>query len=138
MTHLLDAATAGPDTGQGLRLRVDADLVDGAFSIHEGVLQPGEAVPEHVHETADQLIYVVEGSVNVTVGEETVEASSGDFVHKPKGVPHSLTNPTDGPTTVLEMTVTDQFQRFTEAASTLTDPAGMPALQAKYGMRFGG
>ena len=135
MTNLL-AAGSGEPAGPGLTLRIDADLVDGAFSIHEGVLQPGETIPPHTHETADQLLYVVDGAVTATVDGTTIEATTGDFVHKPRGRPHTFTNPTDHTTTVLEITATDQFQRFTRAAAAITDPSEFPQLQTAHGMRF--
>lgn len=135
-THHL-AADSGTAVGFGLALRVSADVLDGAFSVHEGVLEPGQTVPPHVHETADQLLYVVDGSVLVTVGDERIEAGQGDFVHKPRGVSHTFTNATELPARVLELTVSDQFERFTEAATALDDPAQLPALQARYGMTFG-
>ena len=134
----LHPSGSGEDVGLGLTLRIGADLVDGAFSIHEGVLQPGETIPTHVHETADQLLYVVDGTITATIDGVAVEASAGDFVHKPKGQPHTFTNPTDHTATVLEITATDQFQRFTEAAAAMTDPAQLPEIQRAHGMRFDG
>jgi quercetin dioxygenase-like cupin family protein len=135
MTHHLRAGS-GANVGAGLVLRVDAALVDGSFSIHEGTLQPGETVPPHVHETADQLLYIVSGSVTATVDGTTVEARPGDFVHKPKGLPHTFTNATDHVATVLEITVSDQFQRFTEAAAAASDPGELASLQSEHGIRF--
>jgi mannose-6-phosphate isomerase-like protein (cupin superfamily) len=135
-TNSLLAAGTGEAVGTGLTLRVDADLLDGALSIHEGVMRPGETVYPHVHEDADQLLYVVEGEVTVAVDGVEFQASAGDFVHKPKGLPHTFSNTTDKPVRVLEITVGDQFQRFTRAAAAVTDPSEFPAVAAEHGLRF--
>jgi quercetin dioxygenase-like cupin family protein len=130
MIYHLPAGTGAP-VGNGLSLRVGAELVDGAFSIHEGVLQPGETVPPHVHETADQLLYVIAGTVTVTVDGATIEAGPGDFVHKPRGLSHTFTNRTTTSVAVLEITATDQFQRFTRAAAGASGPE-LAALQLEH------
>lgn len=80
----------GTSVVSGLRLRVPAEATAGSITVHEGVLAPAEAVPLHVHDEADQLLYVVEGKLEVTVGDGTFTALPGDLVAKPHGVPHGF------------------------------------------------
>jgi quercetin dioxygenase-like cupin family protein len=42
--------------------------------------EPGKQVPRHAHEHTEQLMAVVEGSVTMTIGDETRELTVGDVV----------------------------------------------------------
>lgn len=53
---------------------------------------PGQEHAAHVHADQDKLYYVLSGSGEVTVGEETHAVSEGDLVLAPAGVPHGLKN----------------------------------------------
>lgn len=128
-------AGSGTDVGNGLRLRVPSAATAGAITTHEGVLAPGDRVPRHVHDSADQLLYVVEGEVEVTVGSDTWTARSEDFVSKPHGVPHGFANVGSEPARVLEITAGDSFERFTLAVAALADPTEFPSVQAAHGIR---
>ena len=127
----------GTSVGPGLELRVPAASTAASISVHEGTLVPGDAIPAHRHDGADQLLYVVEGEVEVTVGDATFAARRGDFVSKPRGIEHGFANRSDVPARVLEITSDDSFERLTLAAAALSDPAAFPALQAAHGVHPG-
>ncbi len=48
----------------------------------------------HVHEREDEIVYVIEGTVQVSVGDETIEASDGESVFMPRGIPHAVASVT--------------------------------------------
>jgi quercetin dioxygenase-like cupin family protein len=50
----------------------------------------------HFHPDADHRLYVLEGSLLVTVGTNTVTANVGDFIVIPKGVRHVYDVPAKG------------------------------------------
>ncbi|WP_164012552.1 cupin domain-containing protein [Pyxidicoccus trucidator] len=52
-------------------------------------LQPGAEVPEHVHETSAEILYIEEGATEMVVAGETLRAGKGDAVYIPAGVKHS-------------------------------------------------
>jgi quercetin dioxygenase-like cupin family protein len=52
--------------------------------------EPGAVVPPHSHEHTEQVMYVLEGSLEMTVGSETRELGEGDVVVVNRGVEHSL------------------------------------------------
>lgn len=62
---------------------------------------PGTFVPLHVHPTQDEFIYVLEGRLDLRLGEAEVKAGPGDLVRMPKGIPHAYFNNTDAPTRAL-------------------------------------
>ena len=58
--------------------------------LHMLVREPqGAAPPVHIHRDADETWYVVDGQLTIWVGDERFEASAGDFVIGPKGIPHT-------------------------------------------------
>src|SRR3954465_6657588 len=77
-----------------------------AFEFHDGVrlhaiggdqvllcrvqYEPGKQVTRHAHEHTEQLMAVVDGSVAMTIGDETRELAPGDVVCVNRGVEHSL------------------------------------------------
>ena len=42
--------------------------------------EPGTTVLRHSHETAEQVMWIIEGDVTITVGDETKRLGSGDVV----------------------------------------------------------
>lgn len=50
----------------------------------------GEGVGPHAAK-GDALIYIHEGVATVKIGEETMEATSGQFVVMPANIPHQVT-----------------------------------------------
>jgi mannose-6-phosphate isomerase-like protein (cupin superfamily) len=49
---------------------------NGAFSLLEAILVPGNEPPPHVHTREDELFYVLEGDFDVFVGEESFNFST--------------------------------------------------------------
>ena len=54
------------------------------------VYEPGKTVPRHAHEHTEQLMAIVEGSVRMTIGDETRDLGPGDVVCVNKGLEHEL------------------------------------------------
>jgi len=53
------------------------------------VLAPGAEVPEHVHETSAELLYIEQGSVQMTIDGRSFEAHRGDAIYIPANTKHS-------------------------------------------------
>jgi quercetin dioxygenase-like cupin family protein len=52
--------------------------------------EPGKTVKRHAHEHTEQLMAIVEGSVDVTIGDERQTLSAGDVCVMNRGVEHEL------------------------------------------------
>ena len=52
--------------------------------------EPGTTVGRHSHETAEQVMWVVDGSVTMTIGDETKDLGAGDVVVINRGIEHEL------------------------------------------------
>jgi quercetin dioxygenase-like cupin family protein len=62
--------------------------------------EPGTTVARHSHPTAEQVMWIVEGDVTMTVGDETRSLGAGDVVVVNPGVEHELHS--DGGMTFVE------------------------------------
>ncbi|MDS0259010.1 cupin domain-containing protein [Haloarcula sp. S1CR25-12] len=90
----------------------DAGATDCAIVCLE--IQPGEYLPTH-RDSAEELLLVTAGTVEASVGEESVRLPTGSCTVVPEMAPHSVRNVGDEPARVIgyfpssEMTAT--FER---------------------------
>lgn len=54
---------------------------------------PGAVVPSHSHPQTEQVMIILEGSITITIDEETASLGPGDLAVINRGVPHELTSP---------------------------------------------
>ncbi len=52
--------------------------------------EPGTTVPRHAHAAAEQVMWIMEGSLTMTAAGETKELSAGDLAVVNRGVEHEL------------------------------------------------
>jgi mannose-6-phosphate isomerase-like protein (cupin superfamily) len=52
--------------------------------------EPGTTVRRHSHEHSEQVMWIVDGGVTMTVGDETRDLQAGDVVVVNRGVEHEL------------------------------------------------
>jgi quercetin dioxygenase-like cupin family protein len=52
--------------------------------------EPGKQVPWHVHEDTEQVMFILEGEVDMTIEEETATLKPGDVVVVNRGLNHKL------------------------------------------------
>ncbi len=122
--------------------RAKSGDTDQVFSAVELVTQPGQGVMVHVHDYEDELVYVVDGEIEVTLGDQTMTATAGVLALLPRGIPHGFTNIGNKPSRVLDVILPGKFdQYFVElhnlyANSDTPDEAKLNELAEKYGIRY--
>lgn len=72
-------------------IKVGAEDTDGQLTIIEITEPPGTEAPLHVHHREDEGFWILDGEVTLYVGDETIEASAGDFAWGPRDIPHRYT-----------------------------------------------
>lgn len=80
-----------------------------ALAISELVVDPGSEGRLHTHD-ADEAIMVVEGSIQMIVGEQVQTVRSGFTMLAPPGAPHKLVNNTWVAARMLVIHPTHQLQ----------------------------
>lgn len=69
----------------------DGEATGGAYSVMEQWMRKGSGPPVlHVH-SIDEWFYILDGELEMTVGDRTVAAKGGDSVYIPRGTPHRFT-----------------------------------------------
>ena len=72
--------------------KADGPETESRYAVSEWWLQPRTQGPGAHSHAEDDLFYVIEGTMSVLVGEESVEAAKGSFVLVPGGVTHDFEN----------------------------------------------
>ena len=82
-----------PEDGRSARRFVNKEAGAASLTIGELVMQDGAALRLHTHPT-DEAIILLEGRVEMVVGDEQREVSAGHTLLAPPGIPHRLINNT--------------------------------------------
>jgi quercetin dioxygenase-like cupin family protein len=87
-------ADTGPSywgPGDRYTFLVTGDQTNGAYFIMEAHVPPQGGPPPHFH-PFEEAFYILEGTLDVRLGENTLKASTGDFVQIPRGTVHAFRN----------------------------------------------
>ena len=94
---------------------------------------PGSGPKLHRHPYAEVFI-VQEGTVTFTVGDDTVEASGGQIVIGPAGVPHKFVNSGTGPLRQIDIHLNERF--ITEWLDDRASPPPQTKRVCEKGARY--
>ncbi|WP_276274214.1 cupin domain-containing protein [Haloarcula litorea] len=70
-------------------LKATAENTNGSFSMIEEHVPAGQSPPMHVHQSDDEMWYIIDGTVTFEVDGERFTATNGSTVFAPHGRPHS-------------------------------------------------
>ena len=65
---------------------------NGAYFIMEATIPSGGGPPLHIHHREQESFYLLEGTLDITLGEKKLKATTGDFVQIPRGMVHAFHN----------------------------------------------
>jgi quercetin dioxygenase-like cupin family protein len=123
----------------------------GQFALIEAVARRGNVPPPHIHHREDEIFYVLEGEISVSVGDRTIKGTAGTMVFLPREVPHSFTIESEQSRMLILLTpagLEGWFKEFSVPALSMTlPPADEPAYEEiqrmleaapQYGIEFAG
>lgn len=84
----------------------------GAFYVCEAVFGPESGSPLHIHHYEDEVIYVLEGEIEIRLANETLRAPAGGIVHLPKKIPHALQNPLKSPLRIMVYAIPGGLENY--------------------------
>src|SRR5215831_10012579 len=121
----------------------------GQFALIEAVARRGNVPPPHIHHREDEIFYVLDGEIVVSVGDRTIKGTPGTMVFLPREVRHSFTIESDQIRMLILVTpagLEGWFKEFSVPAPAMTlPPADEPVypevqrmLEAapRYGLEF--
>ncbi|NNE28700.1 MAG: quercetin 2,3-dioxygenase [Saprospiraceae bacterium] len=112
----------------------------GQFTLIEEENEPGTMIPPHIHTREDEIFKVLEGEMELTVGDQTTILKAGDLAFGPRGVPHSWKIVGDKKAKVILSVFPAGIEHMFEEIGGL--PPGPPDLEkvseicGRYGITF--
>lgn len=150
-----DAVVLGPGQGAPIwqlgnefTVKATAEQTGGTYSLLEQVCA-GAPPPLHVHDHEEEAFYVLDGTVDLYLGDDVVKAEAGSFCLIPRGVAHTFRSTSEIPARMLVVLSPPGLERFFEAVEQrFPQGSGLPApevagpalgeLAGGYGLRIVG
>jgi mannose-6-phosphate isomerase-like protein (cupin superfamily) len=109
--------------GVEMKILLSSDETGGQFSMIEGIMPPGGDGGLHIHEREDETMHLLEGELEVSIGERVFTLKAGETYFAPRNVPQRLRNLTSRPARTIMVATPGGFDRFIAAVAA---PAGAP------------
>jgi mannose-6-phosphate isomerase-like protein (cupin superfamily) len=117
--------SAASTLGIELVFKVVSEDTGGRYAFYEYLAPPGfGGPPPHTHPSFDEGWYILEGELTMRVGDRTLTATPGSFVHVPGSTVHGFANPGPAPARFLGLLIPGGFEQYFEE---------LPALVAQHG-----
>lgn len=98
--------------GELMTFLLTSEETGGAIFVSEITVAPGGGTPPHIHHREDEAFRMLEGTLTIRVGDDTITASAGDFAFLPRGIAHSFKNTGDGNAKALVLVTPAGLERF--------------------------
>jgi mannose-6-phosphate isomerase-like protein (cupin superfamily) len=121
-------------------VKADEQRTGGAYRLMESTVPAGgSGAPVHYHGSAEEGFYILDGALDIRLGEREVNATAGTFVLVPRGTVHSFDNHGSVPARYLVIWSPAEAGRYFEEMFDLESAAGgepsreaIDALRKKY------
>ena len=80
-------------TNLGVTHKLTSDQTGGAYYLCEAVFGPESGSPFHIHHREAEVIYILEGALEIRLADKQFLVQAGGVVHLPQEIPHALYNP---------------------------------------------
>ena len=88
-------------TGDTMTFKATGATTGGRLMLLENLTTPGGGPPPHIHVHDDEFFYVVDGTFEVLIGDETHALGPGGFAYIEHGTLHRFRNTADAPSRIL-------------------------------------
>lgn len=98
-----------------IRTIIHADRTSNQISNVEVAVAPKQMGPSpHIHENLDELMYVLEGTATVLIGDKIYEVEAGGWNFRPRRIVHSFWNASDKPLRFIDCFFNQNFEDYLE------------------------
>ncbi len=98
--------------GWGVIFRLAGEVTGGRFTVVEHPVKPGALIPPHRHSREDEFGLVLKGALGARVGDDYLEAGPGEWLVRPRGIPHAFWNAGSSEARLLEIISPAGFERY--------------------------
>jgi quercetin dioxygenase-like cupin family protein len=133
----------GPGQGDTIRSPLAGEVTfmargeqtNGALTVLDVVVPPGQGPPLHLHAREDETIWVLEGDLRFKLDGVVRSTPPGSFVFIPHGVAHCFQNVGEKPARLVATITPAGLERFFERLAELTafDPDAFRQAAAEEG-----
>jgi mannose-6-phosphate isomerase-like protein (cupin superfamily) len=95
--------------GVQMKILLSSKDTGGQFSLIQGVMPPDGDGGLHMHANEDESMHLLEGELEVTIGDKTFPLASGESYFAPRNIPHRLRNRSQTPARSLLLTTPGGF-----------------------------
>jgi len=119
-------------------IKASTQTTDGRFALLEMTLGPGFPGPKpHVHHETLDMFFVLDGTLTMQLGDETLDLPAGSFALVAPETVHTFSNPTDEPVRLLGMDTPAGLESYLREmaaaiADGLLDPSGIAEIVSRY------
>ena len=75
--------------GDHQTIKLTGKDTNGLYTLIEQNNELGTVIPPHMHENEDEVFQVLEGQIEMSIGDITTVLNIGDLIFCPKGIPHT-------------------------------------------------
>jgi mannose-6-phosphate isomerase-like protein (cupin superfamily) len=133
--------------GEQTVIKVGEAETQGAYAVRENAVPAGfDRVPYHIHHTAEEAFYILEGQMTLFTPNGEREAPAGTFVLIPRGTEHAFAN--HGATPLRWLTfispawvsgwIEKESELMRDAGADEPDAARQAAIYEEYGLEIVG
>ena len=129
-----------PIFGGERQIILSSKETNGDIYLVEGIMRKGSNVPVHIHLNEDEIFHVLEGEVQLVLGEETLTGKEGDIIYLPRGIRHGIKTKGEKTARVLNYVIPGHnFEKFFNEMNVLKANATSiqtAELAKQYGITF--
>jgi len=135
-----------PSTGRvskflGVTHKLTRHQTGGAYYLFEVEFDPESGNSLHVHRYEDEVVYVLEGAIEIRLDDQKLQASAGGVAQLPKNIPHALYNPLKTPSRFLAIAIPGGMENFFDDLTVAMedgtlDDATHKKISQKYGIEW--
>jgi quercetin dioxygenase-like cupin family protein len=110
--------------GLDAKILLTTEATGGATSVLMACHDPGQGPPDHLHFSQEEVFFIIEGTYELTVGDQTSTAGPGTIVFIPRNVVHRLRNVGDTTARMLDWSLPGGQDHYFKAISDLAAGGG--------------
>jgi len=122
----------------GVTHKLTGTQTGGTYYLCEAIFGPESGSPRHIHHHENEVIYVLEGAVDIRLENEKLHIPVGGVVHLPKNIPHALYNPLKTPLKIMVHAIPAGLENyFDEVDAALQNGSLDDETHTQISMKYG-
>ncbi len=106
--NILDRCHGGEGKLQCFSVMQAVDSTQGILFMHDDIIEPGASIGEHLHESEEEIYFVVEGHGTMILDGKQMPMGPGDVSLVVPGHTHGLINSDESPMRLIVVCVRKQ------------------------------